>query len=114
MIRRSAASSSGVHAANALCLSAATSEAIQPSTAWSSRSSPAGSVSGSASTASVSAAVLGRERDQLGDRVAGVQEEPAEHLVVDADVVLPGHQRARPAQYRSTRSVGSSGVIATQ
>ena len=58
MIRRTAASSSGVHAVNALCLSAATSEAIQPSIAWSSRSSPARSVSGRASTASASAAVL--------------------------------------------------------
>ena len=49
MIRRSAASSSGVQAANDLCLSASTSEAIQPSTASSSRSASPGSVDGMAS-----------------------------------------------------------------
>ncbi len=49
MIRRRAASSSGVQAANDLCLSASTSDAIQPSTASSSCSSPPGSVDGMAS-----------------------------------------------------------------
>ena len=49
MIRRSAASSAGVQAVNDLCLSASTSEAIQPSTASSSRASSPGSVEGSAS-----------------------------------------------------------------
>ena len=52
IIRRSAASSSGVHAANALCLSASTSEAIKPRMASSSRSSSPGSVDGIASAPS--------------------------------------------------------------
>ena len=49
MIRRSAASSSGVQAANDLCLSASTSEAIQPSTASSCSPESPGSVAGIAS-----------------------------------------------------------------
>jgi hypothetical protein len=49
MIRRSAASSSGVQAGNDLCLSASTSEAIQPSAASFSSSASPGSVDGMAS-----------------------------------------------------------------
>ena len=49
MIRRSAASSSGVQAANDLFLSASTSEAIQPSMASSSEPESPGSVDGMAS-----------------------------------------------------------------
>ena len=54
MILRSAASSSGVQAANDLCRRVSTSEAIRPSTASSSRPSWAGSVAGTSSTAWVS------------------------------------------------------------
>ena len=54
MIRRSAASSSGVQAANDLCRRASTSEAIRPSTACSSGPSGTGSVAGTTSAAWVS------------------------------------------------------------
>ena len=57
MIRRTAASSSGVQAANDLCRSASASEAIRPSVACSSCCpSWSGSVAGTSSTASVSLA----------------------------------------------------------
>ncbi len=55
MIRRRAASSSGVQAANDLCLSASTSEAIQPRIASSSPSDSPGSVDGMASAPCASA-----------------------------------------------------------
>ncbi len=55
MIRRRAASSSGVHAAKDRCLSASTSDAIQPRTGRSSFSSGPGSVPGITSAASASA-----------------------------------------------------------
>ena len=55
MIRRTAASSSGVQAANDLCLRASASDAIKPSVASSSFTSPAGSVAGTSSTAAASA-----------------------------------------------------------
>jgi hypothetical protein len=55
MIRRSAASSAGVQAANDLRLSASTSDAIQPRTASSSSPSPSGLVAGATRVASASA-----------------------------------------------------------
>jgi hypothetical protein len=65
MIRRRAASSSGVHAVKERCLSASTSEAIQPRAGGSSPRSRPGSVPGMTRTASAAATDCGRSTSCL-------------------------------------------------
>src|SRR3984885_6632826 len=113
MIRRTAASSSGVQAANDLCRSASASDAIRPSVACSS-SCPAagGSVAGTSSTAPasdvtcalrVSSSRTGSAPPRKYLRNTSSYTGMLSRLVTSV---------LRPAQYRSTRSEGSSKLAA--
>src|SRR5271165_6695460 len=113
MIRRSAASSSGVQAANDLCLSTSTSEAIQPSTASSSCASCSGSVEGSASTPCACADARSMSSNSESGSSAPRKNRPntSSYRAMSSCRVT---SVVRPAQYRSTRSAGSSLLSAEQ
>src|SRR5271167_1093553 len=113
MIRRSAASSSGVQAANDLCLSTSTSEAIQPSTASSSCASCSGSVEGSASTPCACADARSMSSNSESGSSAPRKNRPntSSYRAMSSCRVT---SVVRPAQYRSARSAGSSLLSAEQ
>ncbi len=113
MIRRSAASSVGVQAANDLCLSASTSEAIQPSTASSSSPDSPGSVEGRASAPCAASDARSMSVSSSSGPAA-----PRKNRRNTSSYRAMSSRRftsvARPAQYRSTRSEGSSALSAEQ
>ena len=113
MIRRSAASSSGVQAANDLCLSASTSEAIQPSTASSSCASSPGSVEGSASApwACADARSMSINSESGSSAPRKNRRNTSSYRAMSSCRLT---SVVRPAQYRSTRSAGSSVLSAEQ
>src|SRR5712671_4443508 len=112
MMRRSAASSSGVQAANDLCLSASTSEAIQPSTASSSPESP-GSVDGIASApwASADARSISVSSSSAPSAPRKNRRNTSSYRAMSSCLLT---SVVRPAQYRSTRSDGSRLASAEQ
>ena len=101
MMRRSAASSSSVHAAKALLRKISTSDATRPSRA-SRSSSPSrpGSVAGISRTACESAAGGSVDFQRLGECLVLVEEEASEHSVVHRDLIAPGDERGatRPVE----------------
>ena len=113
MIRRSAASSSGVQAANDLCLSASTSEAIQPRTASSSWSASPGSTEGIAIAPRAS-----RDARSMSINSESGPSAPRKNRRNTSSYRAMSSCRltsvVRPAQYRSTRSDGSSVLTAEQ
>src|SRR5580658_5813491 len=115
MIRRSAASSSGVQAVNDLCRSASASDAIRPSVACSSsRPAAGGSVAGTSSTAWASAVAWA-----LRVSISRTGSAPPRKYLRNTSSYTGMLSRlvtsvVRPAQYRSPRSEGSSEPIAEQ
>ena len=113
MMRRSAASSSGVQAANDLCLRASTSEAIQPSTASSCSPESPGSTAGIASAPWACADARSmRVSSSSGPSVPRKNRRNTSSYRAMSSGRLTSV--ARPAQYRSTRSDGSSLASAEQ
>src|SRR5580704_5617541 len=113
MIRRSAASSSGVQAAKALCLSAATAGALQPSTAAPSCGSWSGSVEGSASApwACADARSMSINSESGSSAPRKNRRNTSSYRAISSCRLT---SVVRPAQYRSTTSDGSSWLSAEQ
>ena len=114
MIRRTAASSSGVQAVNDLCLSASASDAISPSMASSPCSSSADcSVAGMTSAAcdvSALASAFSRRTSARGSSEPRKNRRKTRSYPLISSRLLT--RTERPAQYKSTRSAGSSSAIA--